>query len=164
MENKDYPMVYSIIPVYDINEKKDKYGYVACSCYLLGDVYINTEEGTILKKYEVVCSINDKDLTLNSYENLESQKPTFKDGKCNNSIIVDDIYEMYDIAKEASVQMNLDLFEKIAKEENYPPPSHLKTIVDLKRAIDIRKAKLSERLTELVIVEKTLNPQNRTYR
>lgn len=164
MENKDYPKVYSIIPVYDIDKNKEKYGYVACGCYLLKELLINKEDGTSIKKYEVVCDIKEKDLTLNSYETIESQIPTFEAGKCNNSIIVDEIYEMYDIAKEASEKMNMELFEKMAKEENYPPPSHLKTIVDLKRAIDIRKSKLSERLTELIIVEKSLNHQNRTYR
>ena len=135
-----------------------------CECYLLGKTNKINEENINEKKYEVVWKIKEKTLNLNSYESIEEQHPIFKDGKCINSIIVDNIYEMYDVAREDSKQMSMELFKKIAKDENYPPPSHIKTITDLKRAIDMRKVKLSERLTDLTIIEKTINHQKKFLR
>lgn len=155
----DYPIVYTIIPVYDENNS-DIYGYVACKSYLINEQKIDNE-GDISNQYEVVHSINEKELNINSFDLLQQQVPLFENGVCINSNIVDNIYDTLDVAQEKGEEQSMLLFKKIAKDKFIPAPSYIRDLHDLKRAIETEISRLSDRLNDLNIIEKKINGQTK---
>ena len=150
MGESQYSTTYTLAIVPD--EKGTPFGYIALGAYLLDEIVIDGE-----RKFEVVYTKKLDDLNINNYENLESQFPQFVEGKCTNSVLVDNVYDMFDIAKEAGEEESLKLFKSIAKEECHPIPSFVKDFHDLKRLEESKIAKLSDRLVELNIIERSIN-------
>lgn len=161
MTYNDYKEVYSIIPVYDENDSESIYGYIACKSYLIKENVKINDDGTSDKEYEIVYSKVIDNLNVNNYENIENQKPLFENGLCTNSVIINEIYTMFDVAKESSEIKSRNLFEQIAKNKLINPSNYstIRDLYSLKRAIESEKSNLESRIIDLNIIEKSINGQ-----
>lgn len=163
MADNSYSEVYTLIPVYDETEPKQIYGYIAFPAYLINENTIINNDGTSYKQYEIVYAKNVENLNINTYDRLKNQEPIFNGEKCMNSIITNEVYTMFDIAKEEAVDKSKKLFEELAKDKLIHPSNYgrIRDLHSLKRAIDEEKANLESRFIELNIIEKYLNGQSK---
>ena len=154
----DYQIYYITVPINDLENKP--YGYVVTSGYLLNETVI--EDGS--KRYEVVPVKNVDGLNIENYTELISQTPQFEDGRCVNSIVVDEIYQMYDEAQEGSKARSLKVFEKKAKEESYAHIDLVKDLYAYKKMTDEKLSIIrSDRELNLSEIEKSINNQKKRF-
>lgn len=154
----DYQLYYITVPISDLENKP--YGYVVISGYLLNEAVI--KDGS--RKYEVVPVKDVTKLNIENYTELLSQIPQFEDGRCVNSIVVDEIYQMYDEAQEGSKARSLKVFEKKAKEESYARIDLVKDLYAYKKMTDEKLSIIrNEREINLSEIEKSINNQKKRF-
>lgn len=152
----DYQIFYITVPINDLENKT--YGYVVVSGYLLNEAVV--EDGT--KRYEVVPIKKVDKLNIENYTELDSQVPLFEEGRCTNSIVVDEIFQTYDEAQEGSKARSLKVFEKKAKEDSYQHIDLVRDLYAYKKMTDEKLAFIrSEREINLSEIEKSINNQKK---
>lgn len=117
----NYPVKYTAMPIVKsvgwgigLNELEKEYGvvcYIVSKCYLLSDLTRYKENGQSTKEYEVVFPYQ--------YDEIYSRKwertiPTFNcyNDNCDNSNIVEKVFDSYEEALEFTITKNNKLCEK----------------------------------------------------
>lgn len=150
MARADYPLFFVTAPVKD--EAGKLFGFIALDAYL-----INEKEANGSKKYEVVYFKDIKDLTITNFENLEEQEPVFDGDKCVNLEEVDEIYQVFDDAKEAADKKSKEVFEKEAVAVSYNSVANNADLYAFRKIYDEVKASIiNERTSVLNNIESTV--------
>jgi hypothetical protein len=108
----NYPVKYAVMPVIERNDWRTNYNvvcYIVSKCYLVNDSTKYKENGQSVKEYEVVFPYQ-----LGPDNNWKRTNPSFDhfSGNCDNSNIVDSIYDSYEEALEDVTIKNEKLCEK----------------------------------------------------
>lgn len=169
----NYPIKYACMPIYEqngwihgVNELEENYeiaGYITSKCYVISEKTTYNQDGTKKSEYEVVFPYQIPLSYTTDKLNRTFPKYNFYN-KCNNSTLVNNIYDNFSEAKVKTNLLNdkliLDATSYIPFDENY-----LKNIEETKNTINERLAKYRE--FELKIeqhtqemVNKPIKPQN----
>lgn len=119
----NYPIKYAVIPMYEqtgwihgLNELERDYNvvaYIVSKCYLISETKEYNSNGKANNKYEIVFPYKKTDV----YGSWIRTEPNFNhSNKCTNSIIVDNIFDNYNDAKNLCQQKNEELLiQKISQ-------------------------------------------------
>lgn len=151
----DYSTQYAIIPVKD--EKGKIYGHIAHKAYLLKTF---TEKGK--ETYEIVYTKKVDEIDINNFDELETQEPIINGEACINSVVVDELYLIYDVASKMAQKKSYDDCIKSAKEECYPLIGKVRDLYEYKKIVDTKTDFLVKTRSEVLsVIEKGVNTQRK---
>ena len=115
----NYPIIYAAIPMIEqigwghgMHELEREYGpvcYIVSKCYLVSKTEKYNEDGSLEKKYEVVCPYEyDSDARI-----WKRKEPSFNliHGGCTNAIVTDEVYDNFIEAEEAKKRKNQEILD-----------------------------------------------------
>ena len=117
----NYPIKYAVMPIKahlgwcdDLNELEENYGviYIASKCYVVGREEKYTMYGDTLCQYNVVFPY-EKDKRYGGFLSRVEPKECLMNGRCNNSINVDKVFDSFEEAKEEASTKNKKILSKI---------------------------------------------------
>ena len=108
----NYPIKYAVIPIIEQYhypyESEETVCYIVSKCYLVAETKKYNQNGSVDKKYQVVCPYTEKEFDI--WNRVE---PSYNfDGTCLNGLIVDAIYNNYEDAKKDKDDKNHEIVNK----------------------------------------------------
>ena len=117
----NYPIKYAVMPIKahlgwcdDLNELEENYGviYIASKCYVVGRQEEYSMYGDTLCQYNVVFPY-EKDKRYKDFLSRVEPRECLMNGRCNNSINVDKVFDNFEEAKEEASKKNKEILSKI---------------------------------------------------
>ena len=121
----NYPIKYAAMPIieqvgrcYGINELEREYDivcYIVSKCHLISDLTKYTEDGCIIKEYEVVFPYQ-----LSEFDTWKRIMPTYNliHGYCTNSTKVDEVFNSYEEVQNKEYSLIPASYVDVFKEED----------------------------------------------
>ena len=117
----NYPIKYAVMPIKahlgwrdDLNSLEENYGviYIASKCYVVGRQEEYSMYGDTLCQYNVVFPY-EKDKRYGGFLSRVEPRECLMNGRCNNSINVDKVFDDFDEAKVVASKKNKEILSKI---------------------------------------------------
>lgn len=117
----NYPIKYAVMPIIEqtgwypgLHELEREYGvvcYIASKCYLVGKEENYNMYGESDCKYKVVFPY-EKDRRYGGFLSRVEPRECLMNGRCNNSIDVDKVFDNFDEAKEDALKKNKEILSR----------------------------------------------------
>ena len=115
-----YPILYGIMPIYEqigwtcglheLEREYDIVAYIVSKCYVVSERIEYKRDGSYKKSYEVVFVFQNS----GQFDELERKIPEYNFyGQCNNSLVIDELFDNYEKAVDKTNEMNDVLLHKL---------------------------------------------------